>query len=142
MPYPPELTEPMRRELTSIGVGELRTPEEVDRVLQSPTGTVLLFVNSVCGCAAGTARPGLTDALRHPVLPDTVASVFAGVDLEATSRARSYFGAYPPSSPQVALFRDGRLVQLIQRHQIEGRTAAEIADVLRQAFDQHCAQKV
>ena len=142
MPYPPEMVEPMRRELTSIGVQELRTPREVDEVLQEGHGSVLIFVNSVCGCAAGTARPGLTAALRHSVVPNTVATVFAGVDLDATARARSYFAEYPPSSPQVALFRDGKLVQLIQRHQIEGRSAEMVAEALRTAFDRHCQQTV
>jgi len=138
MPYPPELVAPMRRELTSIGVRELHTPEEVDELLRSQNGTILLFVNSVCGCAAGTARPGLSMALRNSVVPDTVATVFAGVDTEATSRARSYFEGYAPSSPQVALFRDGKLVHLIQRHQIEGRSAEMVAETLRQAFETYC----
>ena len=142
MPYPPELTEPMRRELTSLGVQELRTPHEVDEVLQGEQGSVLVFVNSVCGCAAGTARPGLSQALQHAVVPDRVTTVFAGVDTEATARARSYFADFPPSSPQVALFRDGKLVHLIQRHQIEGRSADMVAAALRQAFEQHCQQAV
>ena len=142
MPYPPELVEPMRRELTSLGVQELRTPREVDEALQPAQGSVLVFVNSVCGCAAGTARPGLAVALSHSVLPDKVTTVVAGVDTEATSRARSYFADYPPSSPQVALFREGKLVHLIQRHQIEGRTAEMVAGALTQAFEQHCKQNV
>ena len=142
MPYPPELVEPMRRELTSIGVQELRTPREVDELLEPGQGSVLLFVNSVCGCAAGTARPGLALALRHEHVPDTVATVFAGVDTEATARARSYFADYPPSSPQVALFRDGKLVRLIPRHQIEGRSAHEVAGALCQLFDKYCSQNV
>ena len=111
MSYPPEMVEPMREELTRLGVKELRTPEEVDALLQASSGTSLVFVNSVCGCAAGTARPGLAEALGHSVRPDVVATVFAGVDQSATARLRSYFPEYPPSSPQVALFRDGKLVR-------------------------------
>lgn len=140
MPYPVELTEPMRQELTRLGVRDLRTPEEVDQVLQQSKGSVLLFVNSVCGCAAGSARPGLAEVMASGRRPDVIASVFAGVDVEATARARTYFKGYPPSSPQIALFRDGELVHLIQRHQIEGRTAEEVADSLRKTFDKHIAQ--
>src|SRR5512140_271922 len=121
MPYPPEMVQPMRQELTSAGVRELRTPREVDEVLQPGRGSVLVFVNSVCGCAAGAARPGLLRALANPVLPDAITTVFAGVDVEATARARSYFAEFPPTSPQVALFRDGKLVELIQREQIQGQ---------------------
>ena len=142
MRYPTELTEPMREELITMGVEELRTPEAVDELLQSQKGTVLVFVNSVCGCAAGTARPGLALALQHAIRPDAVTTVFAGVDLEATARARSYFNDYPPSSPQVALFRDGRLAHLMQRHQIEGRTAQEVAGDLMAAFEKHCGAGV
>lgn len=142
MPYPPEMVEPMRRELTDIGVKELRTPEEVDAVLQPGQGTVLLFVNSVCGCAAGSARPGLAQALSQAsAVPDRVTTVFAGVDTEATARARSYFGEYPPSSPQVALFRDGKLAHLVQRHQIEGRSADLVAAALQSALEEHCARR-
>ena len=137
MPYPTELTEPMRRELIDLGLRDLRSPEEVDALLGQPQGRVLLIVNSVCGCAAGSARPGLSLALEHSVRPDVAATVFAGVDIDATSRARAYFAEYPPSSPQVALFRDGKLVELIQRHQIEGRSPYEVADLLTGAFDRH-----
>jgi putative YphP/YqiW family bacilliredoxin len=138
MPYPPDMTEPMRRELIDLGLRDLRTPEEVDALLREEKGPVLLFVNSVCGCAAGAARPGLALALEHRVKPPVVATVFAGVDAEATARARDYFSDYPPSSPQVALFKGGKLVQLIQRHQIEGRSPYEVADQLTAAFDAHC----
>jgi putative YphP/YqiW family bacilliredoxin len=137
--YPPELTEPMRQELVEIGVRDLRTPEAVDGLLNNEKGSVLLFVNSVCGCAAGTARPGLALALRHSVKPEVVATVFAGVDTEATRQARNHFSEYPPSSPQIALFRDGKLVEMFQRHQIEGRDAFAVADALTAAFDQHFA---
>jgi len=139
MPYPPDMIEPMRRELTDLGLRDLRTPEEVDALLRDEKRPVLLFVNSVCGCAAGAARPGLVLALEHGVKPAVTATVFAGVDTEATVRARSYFSEYPPSSPQVALFKDGKLVQLIQRHQIEGRSRYEVADQLTAAFDAHCS---
>jgi len=138
MPYPSELTEPMREELVRIGVQELRTPEEVDSVLKGNQGTALVFVNSVCGCAAGMARPGLTLALQNEVLPDKVTTVFAGVDTEATARVRSYFSEYPPSSPQVALFKDGKLVHLIQRHQIEGATPKAVASMLVATFKEYC----
>jgi putative YphP/YqiW family bacilliredoxin len=129
----------MRQELIDLGVRDLRTPEEVDALLSEEKGSVLLFVNSVCGCAAGTARPGLSIALRHAIKPDVVATVFAGVDTEATRQARSHYSEYPASSPQIALFREGKLVQLIQRHQIEGRDAWAVAESLTEAFDKHCA---
>lgn len=140
MPYPVELVDPMRQELTSAGIKELRTPDEVDAVLGPGKGSVLVFVNSVCGCAAGAARPGLLEALQATPLPDVIATVFAGVDTEATARARTYFKNYAPSSPQVALFRNGELVHLMQRHQIEGRTPQEVAQALRRAFEQHLVQ--
>lgn len=139
--YPPELTQPMRQELTKLGVQELTTPEAVDALLQKKEGTVLVFVNSVCGCAAGMARPGLAMALQHDVLPDRVTTVFAGVDTEATARARSYFSEHPPSSPQVALFKDGELASLIQRHEIEGTTPEAVASKLLAIFNDHCAGK-
>lgn len=135
--YPPEMTEPMRQELTSLGVLDLRTPEQVDEVISQP-GTALIVVNSVCGCAAGGARPAVALALRHTKLPDRVATVFAGVDREAVERARSYFIGYPPSSPQMALLRDGKVVFMLQRHQIEGRDPHSIARDLIAAFDQFC----
>jgi bacilliredoxin len=139
MPYPDFFVAPMRQELTSLGVEELRTPAEVDAAVTGTAGTLLLMVNSVCGCAAGRARPGLALALRHPTRPDRLASVFAGFDVEATDRARSYFTGRAPSSPSIALLRDGRLVYMLERHQIENREAPAIAAELAAAFDQFCA---
>lgn len=136
--YDPTLVQPMRDELTSIGVQELRTPAEVDSALTA-SGTVLVFVNSVCGCAAGGARPALRLALQHGNLPDKAVTVFAGQDREATQKARDYFLGYPPSSPQIALMRDGKVVHMIQRHHIEGRSPEMIAENLKQAFDTYCA---
>ena len=137
MPYPEPFIAPMRAELTDVGVRELRSPSDVDGALSAP-GTVMIVVNSICGCAAGKARPGIVMALQHERRPDLVASVFAGADLEATSRAREAFLPYPPSSPSVALLRDGKLVYMLERRQIETRDARSIADMLRQAFDEHC----
>jgi putative YphP/YqiW family bacilliredoxin len=134
MPYDPVLVQPMRQDMTSMGAEELRTPEEVDAFMARP-GTKLVFVNSVCGCAAGQARPALRLALRHTVRPDHVGTVFAGQDLEATARARGYFTQVPPSSPSVALFQDGELVHFVPRHRIEGRDAATIAHDLVSAFE-------
>src|SRR5918997_4125101 len=122
MSYPEPFVAPMRAELTRLGARELRTPEQVDEAVRVP-GTVMIVVNSVCGCAAGKARPGVALALQHAVRPDLVASVFAGADVEATDRARAYFYGYPPSSPSVALLRDGRLVYLLERREIENRDA-------------------
>jgi putative YphP/YqiW family bacilliredoxin len=130
----------MREELTRVGFKELRTPEEVDSALQQSRGTVLVVVNSVCGCAAGRARPGVLLALKNTARPDQLTTVFAGMDLEATQRARSYFPGYGPSSPSIALFRDGELVHMMERRDIEGREADQIAGVLRAAFDQFCAR--
>jgi putative YphP/YqiW family bacilliredoxin len=131
----------MRQELTRLGVQETRTPEAVDAMLGAHSGTVLMVINSMCGCAAGRARPGIALALRHAVVPDTVATVFAGGDLEATARVREYLRDYPPSSPAVALFRAGTPVFMLQRHQIEHRDAPEIAKALTEAFDQFCGQQ-
>jgi putative YphP/YqiW family bacilliredoxin len=141
MRYPEEFIEPMRQELTRLGVQETRTPETVDALLGHNAGTVLMVINSMCGCAAGRARPGIALALRHSILPDTVATVFAGGDLEATARVREYLQDYPPSSPSVALFRDGQPVFMLQRYQIEHRDATEIAKSLTEAFDQFCVQQ-
>jgi putative YphP/YqiW family bacilliredoxin len=127
MRYPEDFIGPMRQELTRLGVQETRTPEAVDALLGSKAGTVLMVINSMCGCAAGRARPGIALALKHSVVPDTVATVFAGGDLEATARVREHLRDYPPSSPAVALFRDGQPVFMLQRHQIENRDAPEIA---------------
>jgi bacilliredoxin len=139
MPYPEILIKPMRDELTQLGVQETRTPEQVDAAVQQP-GTVMVIVNSVCGCAAGKARPGIAMALKNKTLPDRVVTVFAGGDIEATDHARGYFKGYPPSSPSVGLLRDGELVFMLQRHQIEGREAPQIASELTAAFDKFCAK--
>ena len=140
MPYPEVLIKPMRDELTQIGVKETRTPEEVDAAVNAP-GTVMVVVNSVCGCAAGKARPGVALALRHKVLPDNVITVFAGGDIDATDRARGYFKGVAPSSPSVGLLRNGELVFMLQRHQIEGREAMQIASELTNAFDRFCVKE-
>lgn len=137
--YPEFFIAPMRDELTRLGAIELRTSEQVDDTL-SKDGTVMVVVNSVCGCAAGKARPGVALALQHEVKPDVVATVFAGADVEATDRARGYFTGYPPSSPAVALLRDGKLIYIMERHQIENQEATSIARELTDAFDKHCAQ--
>ncbi len=130
----------MRRDLTQYGVREARTPEEVDQVVGSENGTVLMVVNSVCGCAAGKARPAVGMALAHSTRPDVTATVFAGADLEAVAKVRELLAGYPPSSPSMALFRDGKPVFVLHRHQIESRQAPEIAQILTQAFDQFCVE--
>jgi putative YphP/YqiW family bacilliredoxin len=130
---------PMRQELSRLGVEEWKTPEQVEEGLNQATGTVMVVVNSVCGCAAGKARPGIAQALRHEVKPDKVATVFAGADIEATEKARSYFKGYQPSSPAVAILKDGQLVYMLERSQIENRGPQQIAEELTRAFDQHCA---
>ena len=127
----------MRQELTALGAVECRTAADVDRVLQQP-GVAMLVVNSVCGCAAGKARPGIAMALENTNRPDTIATVFAGADIEATERARQYITGFPPSSPSIALFRDGKLVYMVERRDIEVRPAAAIADILTMAFDKFC----
>ena len=133
-----EFVQPMREELTRIGFRELRTPGEVDAVLGNSEGTVLVVVNSVCGCAAGRARPAVAYALSHSVRPEVLATVFAGQDHEATVQARSYFTDYPPSSPSIALLRNGKLLYMMERRDIEGRMPEEIAEDLTRAFDQFC----
>src|ERR671930_225482 len=125
--YDERLVAPMRQELTRIGFEELRTPEAVDEKLKNAKGTTLVVVNSICGCAARNARPAVALALKHNKKPESLTTVFAGQDVDATSRARSYFDGYPPSSPQIALFKDGKLVFMLERHQIEGRSADAIA---------------
>ena len=141
--YDPVLIQPFRDELTRIGIRELRSAAEVDEVLGRKQGTVLVVVNSVCGCAAGRARPAITKALQHSTRPEVLTSVFAGQDMEATARAREWFGQIPPSSPSVALFKDGELVHFIPRFRIENRDAAAIASDLTSAFDEYCsAEKV
>ncbi len=139
MRYPEPLIYPMRQELTHHGVEEARTREDVDRILAPGSGYVLMVVNSVCGCAAGAARPGLVQSLGHGAAPDKVATVFAGADLEATAHLRSKLSMFPPSSPSFALFRDGQPVYMMHRHEIEGRPAASIARSLCDAYDAHCA---
>lgn len=137
--YDERLVAPMREDLTRLGVEEMRTPEAVDAKLANSTGTALVVVNSVCGCAARNARPAVARALQHEVKPDTLTTVFAGQDKEAVQTARTYFTGYPPSSPQIALLKDGKLVFMLERHQIEGRTAEEIAQDLTGAFDRFCS---
>src|SRR5436190_21786636 len=139
MPYPEIMIKPMREDLTRIGVEELRTPEAVDDAVKNTSGTLMIVVNSVCGCAAGKARPGIALALGHEVKPDRVATVFAGGDIEATDRARSYFTGYGPSSPSIGILKDGQLVYMMERYQIEGKGPEQIADELKRAFDQCCA---
>ena len=139
MPYSPMLVRPMREELTSAGVKELLTPQDVDAFMAEKSGTAMLVINSVCGCAAGMARPGVRLALQHDRRPDRVATVFAGQDLEATARARSYIPDIPPSSPSIAFFKDGELVYFMPRHRIEGRDAHSVANDLAQVFTEHCA---
>jgi putative YphP/YqiW family bacilliredoxin len=131
----------MRQELTQLGVQETRTPAEVDAMLGPNSGTVMMVINSMCGCAAGRARPGIALSLRHAILPDKVATVFAGGDIEATARVREYLHDYPPSSPSVALFRDGKPVFMLHRHDIENRDATEIAKFLSEAFDRFCVKQ-
>ena len=133
------LVQLMREELTSLGVKELRTAEDVDAAMKQP-GTTMVVLNSVCGCAAGGARPGVALALKHQTLPDHITTVFAGQDLEAVERARSYFTGVPPSSPSIALMRDGELVGFMPRHHIEGRTPEMIAASLTSAFDEICVK--
>ncbi|GAB6928718.1 bacilliredoxin BrxA [Paenibacillus sp. JCM 10914] len=136
--YMRDMVQPMRDELTSLGIRELTTPEEVEEVLPTAQGTTLVVVNSVCGCAAGQARPGVAIALENQVKPDQLFTVFAGQDKEATAKAREYFAPYPPSSPSIALLKDGELVHFIERHQVENRSAEEIAADLTDAFNRYC----
>jgi len=137
--YDERLVIPMREELTRLGVEEMRTADAVDAKLKDAAGTTLVVVNSVCGCAARNARPAVAKAISHDHKPDTLTTVFAGQDVDATQRARSYFTGYPPSSPQIALLKDGKLVFMLERHQIEGRSADDIAQDLTGAFDRYCA---
>jgi putative YphP/YqiW family bacilliredoxin len=137
--YPEIIVIPMREELTRLGIQELRNAADVDRFVHNEPGTTMVVVNSICGCAAGRMRPAVRMALQNAAQPGKIATVFAGQDTEATERARSYFTGYPPSSPSIAILRDGKLVYMMQRNQIETRDAAAIAADLRAAFDQHCA---
>jgi putative YphP/YqiW family bacilliredoxin len=139
VPYPEMLIAPMRGEMLEMGAREARTAQEVDDVVKNSDGVVMMVVNSVCGCAAGKARPGIALALGHEKRPAVVATVFAGADLEATERARSYFSGHPPSSPSIGLLKDGELLYMMERRDIESRSAEMIADELKRAFDQHCA---
>jgi putative YphP/YqiW family bacilliredoxin len=136
--YDERYVTPMRQELTQLGVEEMRTPDDVDKKLKNSQGTTLVVVNSVCGCAARNARPAVAKAIQHDTRPDTLTTVFAGQDLDAVQRARSYFTGYAPSSPQIALLKDGQIVFMLERHQIEGRSADDIADDLVGAFDKYC----
>ena len=138
MPYPEYLIAPMRGEMTDMGARELRTAAAVDDIVKNSNGVVMMVVNSVCGCAAGKARPGIAKALQHKNRPDIVATVFAGADIDATDRARQYFTGYPPSSPSIGLLRDGKLVYMMERSFIEMRDADMIAQELVRAFDDHC----
>lgn len=142
MPYSELMVRPMREELTSIGVRELRNADDVDAFMNEKSGTAMLVVNSVCGCAAGMARPGVRLALEGERRPDRVATVFAGQDLEATARARGYLQDIPPSSPSIAFFKDGELVYFMPRHRIEGRDAGQVASDLTQVFAEFCAVPV
>jgi bacilliredoxin len=142
MPYNPALVAPMRQEMTIMGARELMSAADVDSALGDQRGTMLVFVNSVCGCAAGNARPALRLALQHAVKPAEVVTVFAGQDVEATSRARQFFAEYQPSSPSMALLKDGEVVHFVHRHQIEGRSPQAIAADLTAAFDRHFAATV
>lgn len=135
--YDPELVQPMRDEVTKLGLKELRTAKEVDEALKKP-GTTLVFVNSVCGCAAGGARPGLRLSMLNAKKPQNMVTVFAGMETEATAKAREYFAPYRPSSPQIALIKDGKLVKMIQRHDIEGQGPDNVAKMLSAAYDQFC----
>ena len=135
--YPEAIVKPMKAELTTVGFEDLTTPDAVDSAISSK-GTVLMMVNSVCGCAAGAARPGVKMAVHNAKHPDKLTTVFAGVDVEAVAQARKHFLPYPPSSPAIALFKDGKLVHFIERHHIEGRPAEMIAENLKTAFEQFC----
>jgi putative YphP/YqiW family bacilliredoxin len=138
MPYPEQFIAPMRDELARLGMRELRTAADVDSAA-AESGTVMIVVNSVCGCAAGKARPGIAIALQHARKPDVLGTVFAGADIDATERARAYFAPYPPSSPAVGLMKGGKLVFMLERRDIETRDTASIASALKAAFDTHCA---
>jgi putative YphP/YqiW family bacilliredoxin len=138
MPYSELLIKPMREDLSKLGIEEARTAAAVDAAVKETAGILMVVVNSVCGCAAGKARPGVAAALQHAVTPNRTITVFAGADIEATERARNYFTGYPPSSPSIALLRDGKLVYMMERYQIEGRNAQEISHELTLAFDKFC----
>lgn len=136
--YPPELVAPMKEDLTQLGFSELLTADDVDQVLGEKAGTTFVVVNSVCGCAAGAARPAVKDAVNNEKKPDRMVTVFAGVDKEAVDKAREFMAPYPPSSPSMAMFKDGKLVHFIERRQIEGNSAEAISNHLKQVFDHFC----
>jgi putative YphP/YqiW family bacilliredoxin len=136
--YPPELVAPMKEDLTSAGFKQLTSAEEVDQTIKNNEGSLLVVVNSVCGCAAGNMRPGVKESLGSDVKPSNLTTVFAGVDGEAVAQARKYFLPFPPSSPSIALFKDGKLVHFLERHHIEGGTAEMISDNLKEAYKQFC----
>ncbi|MEE2840590.1 MAG: BrxA/BrxB family bacilliredoxin [Acidobacteriota bacterium] len=140
--YDPQMVQPMRDELTAVGFQELKTREEVDALFENKEGTSLVFINSVCGCAAGVARPSLVASLENAILPKTLTTAFAGNDAEATERAREYFVGYVPSSPSMALFRDGQLVHMVERHQIEGQSVESLTKVLTSIYDRYCGETV
>jgi len=142
MPYPEMLIKPMREDLTRFGVEEARTPEDVDVAIRDTAGTVMVIVNSICGCAAGLARPGVGMGLKHSALPDKVITVFAGADIDATQRARSFFKGYFPSSPSIGILQNGQIVFMLERHQIEGRDPVAISKDLINAFDRFCVPSV
>ncbi len=141
MPYPEMMVAPMRQDLVRLGFREMKTPADVDEVVGESSGPVLVAVNSVCGCAAGAMRPAVALSLQEEVTPPLLTTVFAGQDLEATDRVREFFTGYPPSSPAIALLRDGELVYMMERHQIEGRTAPQIAEDLKAAYREHCSEE-
>ena len=138
--YDERFVAPMRQELTALGVEEMRTPEEVDARLKNAQGTTLVVVNSICGCAARNARPAVAKVIHHEHKPDALTTVFAGQDVDAVQRARSYFTGYAPSSPQIGLLKDGKIVFMLERHQIEGRSSDDIAQDLVGAFDKYCEE--
>ncbi|MDP2187079.1 MAG: BrxA/BrxB family bacilliredoxin [Sphingobacteriaceae bacterium] len=138
MAYPEFMVAPMRKDLTEVGFNELKTAEEVEQLLSNKSGTTLVVVNSVCGCAAANARPAVKKAIQNAKKPAVLSTVFAGMETDAVNKARAYMLPYPPSSPAIALFKDGQLVHMLERHHIEGRSADMIAANLVEAFDQHC----
>lgn len=140
--YDPLMVQPMRDELTAVGFQELKTREEVDALLEKQEGTSLVFINSVCGCAAGVARPSLVASLENPILPQNLTTAFAGNDVESTERVREYFVGYAPSSPSVALFREGQLVHMVERHQIEGQSVESLTKLLQSIYDRYCGETV
>ena len=140
--YDPVMVQPMRDELTQVGFRELRTAEDVDALISQTEKPSLLFINSICGCAAGIARPAVIESLKHEVLPENLTTAFAGNDVEAVARARENFAGYPPSSPCVGLFREGQLVHMVERHQIEGQSMENLTKMLTSAYDKYCGEQI